>query len=193
MKADIVESLAQAMRERTLVRFRSRFEPARIMGYVLDIGPRFFLVAVVNDRLWLDGFECFRLGDVRGLEPNPKQAFVEAALEKRGEVLGAPPPIELSGIERLLLSANDAFPLVTIHRERVDPDACWIGRLVEIERGHAVLLEISPDAVWDDEPCRHRLSEITHVGFGADYEDALHLVGGDPADRPFRSPRFRLH
>jgi len=42
------------------------------------------------------------------------------------------------------------------------------------------LLEIGPDAVWDDKPETYRLSEITRVDFGGDYEGALHLVGGSP-------------
>jgi hypothetical protein len=42
------------------------------------------------------------------------------------------------------------------------------------------LLEINPDATWDDTPSEYRLSEITRVNFGGDYEDALYLVGGSP-------------
>lgn len=42
------------------------------------------------------------------------------------------------------------------------------------------LLEIGPDALWDDEPETYRLSEITRVDFGGAYEEALHLVGGFP-------------
>jgi hypothetical protein len=42
------------------------------------------------------------------------------------------------------------------------------------------LLEIGPDAVWDDSPAKYRITKITRVGFGADYENALHLVGGEP-------------
>jgi len=32
--------------------------------------------------------------------------------------------------------------------------------------------------VWDKEPTKHLLSEITRVDFGGGYEEALHLVGG---------------
>jgi hypothetical protein len=42
------------------------------------------------------------------------------------------------------------------------------------------LLEIGPDAAWDNESETYRLSEITRVDFGGDYEEALHLVGGSP-------------
>nr|HEV7953831.1 hypothetical protein [Candidatus Acidoferrales bacterium] len=90
------------------------------------------------------------------------------------------PMVSVHSIEELLLSASRAFPLVTIHREKVDPDVCWIGRVVGIDRGRVSLLEIRPGAEWDDSPSKYRLREITQVNFGNDYENALHLVGGEP-------------
>jgi hypothetical protein len=83
-------------------------------------------------------------------------------------------------IECLLLSAGMAFPLVTIHREQVDPNVRWIGRVQGVNRGRVSLLEIGPDAVWEDTPEEYRIREITRVNFGGDGENALHLVGGEP-------------
>jgi hypothetical protein len=75
------------------------------------------------------------------------------------------------------------FPLLTIHRERVDPDVCWIGKIEDIRQGQVSLLEINPDAKWDRKPTSYSLSEITTIEFGGEYERALHLVGGSPAAR----------
>ena len=72
---------------------------------------------------------------------------------------------------------------MTIHTEKGDPDICWIGRILNVNRGCVSLLEINPDATWDKRPTKHRLNEITRVNFGGDYEDALHLVGGEPKNR----------
>jgi hypothetical protein len=168
------------MRTRTFVRFESRFEHSPVRGYVFDVGPKLFLVAVVSDRIWFDGFECFRVVDVRDLRPDPYRAFAESALRKRGERVPKKPRVSVASIEELLLSASREFPLVTIERERVDPDVCWIGRVLSVERGRVSLLEITPDATWEEKPESYRLSEITRVSFGADYETALHLVGGEP-------------
>jgi hypothetical protein len=162
------------------MRFEGRFEHLPVRGYVLDLGPKFFLVAVVSDRIWFDGFECFRVGDVRDLRPDPHTVFAESALKKRGERVPKKPRVSVASIEELLLSASREFPLVTVHREQVDPDVCWIGRILSVERGRVSLLEITPDATWEEKPDSYRLSEITRVSFGADYETALHLVGGDP-------------
>lgn len=37
------------MRNRQLVRFNRRFEEHKVRGYVLDVGPRFFLLALVSE------------------------------------------------------------------------------------------------------------------------------------------------
>lgn len=172
--------LASAKSKQTLVRFKSRFDHSSVRGYILDVGPKFFLVAVVSDRIWFDGYECFRVGDVRDLRPDPHTAFAESALQIRGERLPEKPRISVASIEELLTSASREFPLVTVHREQMDPDVCWIGRILGIERGRVSMLEITPQAKWEGKPSIYRLNQVTRVSFGADYEAALHLVGGDP-------------
>jgi hypothetical protein len=182
MTKERLSRLETALRKKQLVKFRRPLENGLVNGYVLDIGPRWFLLALVGDGIWFNGFQCFRLGDVRELQvPHPYAAFAEAALKKRGERLVRSPRVSVASIEELLLTASRAFPLVTIHREKVAPDICEIGRVVSIDKNQMALLEINPDASWDSQPKRYRLSEITRVDFAGDYEQALHLVGGDPA------------
>ena len=62
-------ALREVMRFRQLIRFKRRFEAGSVCGYVLDVGPRFFLLSLVSDRFWFDGFECFRISDVRNMRP----------------------------------------------------------------------------------------------------------------------------
>ena len=180
MPGDTAEKLREAIRERTFVRFNRKFESHNLRGYVLDVGPKFFLLALVSDRIWFDGFEVIRIADVRGLVPDPYAEFAERALELRGQRIPTNPDLDLSGIDQILNTAALAFPLTTIHREHIDPEVCWIGRVVKVEKGKLSLLEIGPDAVWDDKPTTYRTNEITRVTFGGDYEGALYLVGGEP-------------
>jgi hypothetical protein len=149
----------------------------------MDIGPRWFLLALVGDDIRFNGFQCFRLSDVRKLQvPHPNAAFVEAALKKRGERLPKKPRVSVASIEQLLLSANQSFPLVTIHREKAFPDGpCEIGRIMGAAGGRVSVLEIKPDASWEAKAYQYRIRDITRIDFGGDYEDALHLVGGPPA------------
>jgi len=176
----LASQLLSAMRKRHCVRFDRRFEASPVRGYVLAVGPKFFLLALVSDRIWFDGFECFRVRDVRGFRPDPHGCFAESALRMRRDRLPQKQRVSLRRIEELLVSAGRQFPLVTVHREEVDPDVCWIGRVLGVERGHVSMLEITPDAMWEAKPQSFRLSEITRVDFGGDYEAALHLVGGEP-------------
>jgi len=173
--------LEAAVDRKQLVRFTRPFEQGSINGYVLAVGPRWLLLALVSGDIRFNGFQCFRLRDVRELQiPHPHARFVQAALKKRGERVPKKPRVAVASIGELLQSANRSFPLVTIWREEVDPDGCWIGRVRDVDRRRVALLEINPDARWHDEPTDYRLSEITRVDFGGDYEDALSIVGGSP-------------
>lgn len=175
------DQLAEALYSKLLVKFWNPYDPGSTQGYVLDIGPRFFLLGLISGEIRFNGFQCLRLSDVRRLQvPDPYSDFIVAALLKHGESIKKKPNVKLQTLSELLRSANRLFPLVTIHREKVKPDTCEIGRVLDVSKTHVSLLEIGPDAVWEDEPTYIRLSEITRVEFGGGYEDALHLVGGNP-------------
>jgi hypothetical protein len=172
-----------------LVKFTRPFEQGSFNGLVLDIGPRFFLIAVIEDGCRYNGFSCLRLSDVRELEtPHRYAHFVTEALKKRGEHTPRRPRVKVAGIEDLLTTASRAFPLVTIHREVIDPDICQIGRVEEVAKGRFSMLEIGPDAKWDDKPTEYRLRDITRVDFGGAYEDALNIVGGAPPNKTLQPP-----
>lgn len=184
---EIAELLTSAMAERKLVRLTTRFDDFDVRGYVLSVGPGFVLLAVVSDRIWFDGFECFRRPDIIEVEDEQFAAFTERALALRDEKLPDLPSVSLVSIEELLVSAGAAFPLLTIHTEEVDPDVCWIGKLSKVEDGEISLLGITPGAEWDDEPTLYRTADITRVSFGADYENALWLVAQDRAGATTRA------
>jgi hypothetical protein len=175
-----LSQLKTAMRSHRLIRFSRRFEEGTVWGYVLDIGPKFFLLAVVSEAIRLNGFECSRVADVKKLRTDTYAKFAEAALRMRGQRMSKKPRVSVQSIGELLLSAAKLFSLVVISRERSRPHACRIGRVLGVNSSHVLLLEIGPDAKWETSPTELRMSEITQVGFGGDYEGALHLVGGDP-------------
>ena len=174
-------TLTEALRRKEPVRFGSRYEAGWSHGYVLDIGHLFFLFASIGEDMRFDGFQCPLISAVRRLHvPDPHAEFVVAALRKRGQKVPRKPKVNLESLAELLKSANKLFPLIAIHRERVDPEVCEIGRVVEITKSHLQLHEIGPDADWDEELTKIRLKEMTRVEFGGGYEEALHLVGGEP-------------
>jgi len=164
-----------------VVRFYSPYEPGSTLGYILDIGPEFFLLGYIDDRIRFNGFECHRVSDVRKLKvPAPNAEFITDALLVRHESIDRKPDIDLSNITALLRSASKLFPLITIHCEKINPDTCKIGKVIEVGDTRLRLLEIGPDAIWEEKLTKIRLSDITRIDFGGGYEEALHLVGGDP-------------
>jgi len=180
-KMATIEKLTDAMQSKTVVRFVSRYEEARIEGYVLDVGPKFFLMAIVDERISFNGFQCMRFSDVTRLEvPASNSDFIVAALMKRGESIESKPQIDLTSAATILDSASRIVPLVTIHTQKSQPDRCWIGRTLGATGTHEALLEIGPDAVWETIPTMKAFKPITRIDFLGGYEEALYLVGGEP-------------
>lgn len=173
-------TIASAGRKQ-LVRFTRPFEQGTLSGYVLDLGPQFFLLALVDETIRFNGFVCVRVQDVRRLKvPAPYAAFIKAALHVRGEKIPKRSRLGLASLKEVLVTAGRAFPVITVHREKIAPDVCHIGRVIACDEKNLSLLEIGPDADWDDAPTIYKLREITRVDFGGGYEDALSMIGGAP-------------
>ncbi len=171
--------LERAMRQRLLVQFKRPFERGSVLGHVRAIGPALFMIARIGEDLRPDGFQTFRLRDVRRLQvPHKYAAFVETSLRLRGERQPRTPRVRLDSLAGLLRSASRLFPLVTIHREGVDPDVCWIGHVLEVDDRRVRLREIDPGAKWHKGEREYRISQITRADFGGGYEEALALVAG---------------
>jgi len=190
MTTNWTPELRRYRRKATLLRVTRRFESHHARGYIIDVGADDVLLSIVNDSIWLDGFECYRIDDITSLVPDPRKDFIEPALTLRGETRPISCPVNLDTMTALLRSANAHFPLVTLHEEETNPGVCWIGRVVDADRHSVSLHQISPDAKWDATPTEHRLSDITRVDFGADYEAALAAVGGAPPIRKQRDRRM---
>jgi hypothetical protein len=172
------DRLRGAAVENVLVRIARTIEPGTVNGYVIDVGPEFFLLCVVNDQVQFDGFTAMRLDDIEEIwSPAPHRAFVERALVLRGQQRPAAPNVDLSSLAALLTSAAGSFPLLAVHQERSEPDVFHIGRVVVVSERAVTLRAISPDATWYEEGSEaHDLQDITRVDFGGLYEDALAVV-----------------
>ena len=173
------DKLLSFRRRRMLVEFTRPHESAWVHGYVLGVGEGLFLTAKVDERIRFDGFEVFRVADVRNLDEHGEREFVEEVRRRRGLATPKAPRIRLGSMAEVVRSAGRLFPLVVLHRERVDPDVCHIGRVLAVDDKKVTLHAIDPGAVWGSHDTR-ALREVTRVGFGGDYENALALVGGKP-------------
>ncbi len=149
------------------------------MGYVLEVGPEFFLLLLVSDDILYNGFSAMRIDDVTSIEiPHRHSSFVEKALKLRGQKRPEAKSLRLSSLEELLRTASEGFSVLTIHPEKIEPDACYVGKVVDVRDSILRLREISPDAAWQQDSEEHNLRDITRVDFGGAHEEALMLVGG---------------
>ncbi|MBI1683502.1 hypothetical protein [Caulobacter hibisci] len=180
------QQLTRALQERRLMRFHRRFEDGWVNGYVVGIGPVFLMLCEVSDHVRFNGFGCYRLGDVKNLQPAPYPEFIEAALEKRGEVFPETPAVALNSASDILVTAGRLYGVVTVHAAADTPEACHIGAIVSVEGGVVWMQDIGPDAAWEAQPTARRLATVTRIDFGGGYETALALVGGPPPEPVLR-------
>jgi hypothetical protein len=157
---------------------RSLWKADRLEGFVVGLGPNWVVLHLL-DEVVLNGWSIVRLDTIARVERGGEHAFSTRVLRHRG-ASPAPLDIDLGEAEDLLADLGEKFPLVSIHREALDPTVCAIGRPVRIGARKLHLLDIDPDALWDHAPRKFPYDDITRVDVGGRYEDALHELGGYP-------------
>ncbi|MEV8635225.1 hypothetical protein AB0395_26565 [Streptosporangium sp. NPDC051023] len=163
--------------------YRGIDDVARLKSYVVGVGRKWALLHTVSDEITLNGHSAVRLRDVEHATGSGwlGARFAHRALKLRGEHARPLAQIDLDSTRNLVETMATAFPLISVYLERLDPDACFIGRVNRVTRkGYLRLQEIDSKAAWDVTCSRTKLADITRVDVGGGYIDALHLVGGPP-------------
>ena len=122
------------------MRVTREFEASRICGYVLSVGPKWFVMAMVIDGIRFNGYECLRIAEAQSFRYEPHATFKEAILWHRNDKRPEGKPVDVTNLQKLLRSAAAAFPLIAVHRGMADPDCRWVGRLILVGRKRLVLL-----------------------------------------------------
>jgi hypothetical protein len=175
----VQERLEEAAAERSLVRVATKPEvDAPDEGFVVGLSADWLLLHVVSNQVELNGYLALRREDVvsvdRDVEP-----FVERAFELRGD---APEPlvdVALVDARAILTSAQREFPLVSVDLARRSPGTRFIGRVHEIDDDVVTLLLVDTAGEWADAET-YAFSDVTAIGFGDRYMEALALVAGEP-------------
>jgi len=174
--------LQLAQQRRLLAQFNTPYEKSSWNGPIVGVGAAFVALLQIRDDMRYDGVSCFRLQDVQRLRPCPHRRFVTAALKRRRQRRPRLPRLRLDDAGSALQSMARAFPLVTIHRERLHRDECNIGRLAGVCATTFGLQEINPGARWERRITTYRLRDVTRIDGGGGYEEALFMVGGEPPE-----------
>jgi hypothetical protein len=172
-------NLLKAQKERLIVQFARTFEQGTFVGYVLGVGPEFFMLASLNDGFQFENYVCLRMKDVQRLNCPAKYAPFYLAVRKiRGDKMPRNLKLDLTNAATILKSA--APSLVTIHRETRDPNVCKIGFALSSNKTTLEMIEIDPNAQWETDPTYLRFKHITRIDLPGPYERALLSVGGYP-------------
>lgn len=177
---DVKATLQQTSPGSSVRIYRSGLEDGWADGYLVATGPEFFAIHLVDKGIRLDGFNCLRYSDVTSADlPAPYAGFMERVLELRGHRVADSFPVDLTSIGTLIRTAGRAYPVVTLHLESIDPEVCYIGKVLSVSDDEVSIRSIDPGGEWDDDVDSYALSDISRVDFGGAYEEALVLAGGE--------------
>lgn len=180
--------LQQAASDDSIVRiYRADLQDGWVDGRVAILGAEFLALAVIDNSIRYDGFNCLRYSDITRCNlPAPHAEFLDSALRLRGLNQPTSPAIDLTSASTLFRTAALAFTIVTIYSEITDPDVAYIGRVIEVTESQLRLQHITPDAEWENDVEDHALRDITRIDVGCSYEDALLTVANAGAQKKAR-------
>ena len=125
-----------------------------------------------NSQFQLNGYAVFRNSEVRRWRPIPRDEFYARAAVLNRVLPELPTGVKITSMKEAVSTAGKAFPLITIHRERIQRGVCEIGTFLRTTQRSVVLRPISPEAEWEEEET-YLLRDITLLEFGGAYEQLL--------------------
>ncbi len=160
------------------VRFnRKPYDESSLLAFVLDVNDELTLVNTIDEDAGAIGFDVFLNKTVKSFLVYDDPEYYESLVVKLDKIRPKKHPgISIDSISSVLRTANESSPLLIIYREKVDPGACWVGKVTDMKKKTFVMQEISPDGTWDNEPTIFKFKEITKVSFANGYENNLALV-----------------
>ncbi|HUI78923.1 MAG TPA: hypothetical protein VLY24_13440 [Bryobacteraceae bacterium] len=130
-------------------------------------------VQILEDEQYrLNGYAIFRNSDVKRWRPILPHEFLARAADRQRLRPSVPAGLTIHSFKDAVLSAGKAFPLVTIHQERIERGVCYIGKVQHASQRSVILIPISTGAEWE-EPESYLLRDITLIQFGGAYERLL--------------------
>lgn len=181
-KKSVVAKLERAQQDRLLVRIRRWIpESSSVEGFVVGVGRRWVVLAQLSDRIALDGWSLLRLKDIQAVKVNPdSDSFPAQVLRRRSQWPPVSPPVDLDDTVAVITTAPAVAPLLAVHEEFSRPDICWIGKVRSVNDTKLRLHEVDSDAGWRQKVSTIDPDSVTRIDLGGGYEEALHLVAGEP-------------
>jgi hypothetical protein len=147
----------------------------RIAGFVLDFNDSLILLHLLEwNTFTLNGYIVIREQDINRQKVFDKKGCWQNKAAKTNRLKPIHPGISISSLEEAIKSASEKFPLVTIEKELVVDDACWIGIPAELTAKTITIHDLNSNAKWAGKT-KFNLKDITRLAFGGGYETALAL------------------
>jgi hypothetical protein len=175
----IARNIRSSLLEKCVIRIHRRgldYVGAHTDGIVVAQSTRLLLLNIMDPAIILDGYAIIFLSDITDASVCYDNAeFINMALRLRHQKPFCPKDFRLENLNDAIISASTHAPLITLRRERMHRDSCWIGRVQSIGDKLLTIKSISPAAKFEEDEV-YRLCDLTKVEFGGRYEDALHSV-----------------
>ncbi len=151
--------------------WRKSIEKYQIQGFVVGSSNKLLLLHVIEgNNLHLRGYCAIPLSDITSFKAD--KTFITRALQLQGKKPIVPAGIDLTDRRELLESAQQKYPLLNVHTEKIAPDRCFIGRIVKQKTRCITLQTINMKGQWASER-RFAFKDITRLEFDTGYVNAL--------------------
>jgi len=176
MRSKFQALLRRCQEKKCLIEFDRRPQIyERIAGFVLDFNDSLVLLHLLEwNTFTLNGYIVIREQDINRLRVFDKRGQWRAREAKAKGLKPIHPRVCISSLEEAIESANKAFPLITIEKELIVDDACWIGTPAGFTPKTVIIHNLSTNAEWSGK-MKFNLKDITRLAFGGGYETALAL------------------
>jgi hypothetical protein len=146
----------------------------KISGFVVDVSESLILLQRCDwDTFQFNGYSVIRSEDVASYRFFDKKEYWKFRAAQHFKLKPkAPAGVLISSLPVLLESAAKIFPLLTIHREKINSEVCYIGKLTAVSRKTFTIEDLNCNAEWTG-PRQFKFSDVTLVDFGGGYENAL--------------------
>jgi hypothetical protein len=147
----------------------------RITGFVLDFNDSLILLHLLEwDSFTLNGYIVIRAQDINRQRVFEKKGCWQSKAAKANKLKPIHPRVSISSLEEAIKSVCKKFPVITVEKELVVRDACWIGKPAVFTAKTVAIHDLDTSAEWAGK-IKFKLKDITRLAFGGGYETALAL------------------
>jgi len=146
-------------------------------GFIVAESESLVVLHRVSDRFDLDGYCAFRREDIGSISKSfEKLDLLQRAIELKQQEPVVPAHIDATSMRSLMESAQAAFGVLVIDREKIRPDEVEVGVIRMASEETYALRWLSTNAAWDNDDRLFRYRDVTRLEFGAAYEQTLLAV-----------------